>query len=159
MASYNKVLLMGNLTRDPELRMTPKGTAVTQLGLAVNRRYRDDQGNDKEEVTFVDVEAWGKQAEVIAKYFTKGKPIFLEGRLRLDSWEDKNTKEKKSKLKVILESFQFMSDGRGAGGAPAAGGESQEPSYERSAPPPRPGAQRSAPAPRPDKDLEEDVPF
>lgn len=157
MASYNKVLLMGNLTRDPELRMTPKGTAIAQLSLAVNRKFKDEQGGEREEVTYVEVDVWGKQAETISKYFTKGRPIFVEGRLKLDSWEDKTTKEKKSRLKVVMENFQFIGDRGGAGGAPASDG--GEPSYERSAPPPRPGAQRPAPAPRPDKDLEEDVPF
>jgi single-strand DNA-binding protein len=155
MASYNKVLLMGNLTRDPELRMTPKGTAIAQISIAVNRKFRDDQGNDREEVTYVDVEAWGKQAEVIQKYLTKGRPIFVEGRLRLDSWEDKTTKEKRSKMKVVLENFQFLGERSGQGG-----GEFQEggASFERSSPPPR-SATRPAPAAQPDRDLEDEVPF
>ena len=107
MASYNKVILMGNLTRDPELRATTKGTSVCQIGLAVNRTYRDSDGNNREDVTFVDIDAFGKQAEVVAKYMSKGRPILIEGRLHLDSWESK-TGEKRNKLKVILESFQFV---------------------------------------------------
>jgi single-strand DNA-binding protein len=108
MASYNKVLLMGNLTRDPEVRYTPKGTAIAAVGLAVNRRWTTETGEQKEEVTFVDVEVWGRQAETVGQYLSKGKPIFVEGRLRLDSWEDKESGQKKSKLKVVCERFQFI---------------------------------------------------
>ncbi|MGA2604853.1 MAG: single-stranded DNA-binding protein [Verrucomicrobiia bacterium] len=108
MASYNKVLLMGNLTRDPEVRYTPKGTAIANLGLAVNRRWTTETGEAKEEVTFVDVEVWGRQAETVGQYLSKGKPIFVEGRLRLDSWDDKESGQKKSKLKVVCERFQFI---------------------------------------------------
>jgi single-strand DNA-binding protein len=108
MASYNKVLLMGNLTRDPEVRYTPKGTAIANLGLAVNRRWTTETGEQKEEVTFVDVEVWGRQAETVGQYLSKGKPIFVEGRLKLDSWEDKESGQKKSKLKVVCEHFQFI---------------------------------------------------
>ncbi len=103
MASFNKVILLGNLTRDPELRYTPKGTAVARLGLAVNRSYKTDSGESKEEVTFIDVDAWGKQAELISQYLRKGNPIFIEGRLKLDQWDDKQTGQKKSKLGVVLE--------------------------------------------------------
>ena len=108
MASYNKVLLMGNLTRDPELRYTPKGTAVARIGLAVNRRWRTETGEDREEVTFVDVDAFGRQAEVLAQYLKKGNPLFVEGRLKLDTWEDKNTHQKKSQMRVVLEAFNFI---------------------------------------------------
>src|SRR6476469_3417380 len=101
MPSFNKVILMGNLTRDPELRYTPKGTAVAQIGLAVNRQWKSESGEQKEEVTFINVDAWGRQAEVIAQYLKKGAPLFMEGRLKLDTWEDKNTKQKVSKLKVV----------------------------------------------------------
>jgi single-strand DNA-binding protein len=120
MANYNKVILIGNLTRDPELRYTPKGTAVTKLGLAINRTWRDaNSGESKEEVTFVDVDAFGKQAETLSNYMRKGRPIMIEGRLRLETWDDKQTQQKRSKLAVVLESFQFL-DFRGAedGGAP-----------------------------------------
>jgi single-strand DNA-binding protein len=119
MASFNKVILAGNLTRDPELRYTPKGTAVARIGLALNRTWKSETGETKEEVTFVDVEAFGRQAEVIAQYMKKGRPLLVEGRLKLDQWEDKNTKQKQSKLKVVLEGFSFL-DSRGAAeGAPA----------------------------------------
>jgi single-strand DNA-binding protein len=122
MASFNKVILMGNLTRDPELRYTPKGTAVAKIGLAVNRTWATESGEKKEEVSFIDVEAWGRQGEVIAQFMKKGRPILIEGRLKLDSWEDKNTKQKVSKLKVVLESFSFVDSNRGEveGGAPVA---------------------------------------
>src|SRR5437868_5685455 len=115
MANFNKVILAGNLTRDPELRYTPKGTAVAGFGLAVNRNWTSETGEKKEEVTFVDISAFGRQAEVIAQYMKKGRPLLVEGRLKLEQWEDKNTHAKQSKLKVILESFSFL-DSRGEGG-------------------------------------------
>ena len=123
MASFNKVILLGNLTRDPELRYTPKGTAVARLGLAVNRRYTGENNQTVEEVTFIDVDAWGKSAELIAQYLRKGNPIFIEGRLKLDQWDDKNSGQKVSKLRVVLETFQFVGGKAGEGGptgAPAA---------------------------------------
>ena len=113
MASFNKVIIAGNLTRDPELRYTPKGTAVAKIGLAVNRTWLGEDGQKKEEVNFIDVEAWGRQAEVIGQYMKKGRPLLVEGRLKLDTWEDKNTKQKQSKLKVVLESFSFIDSNRG----------------------------------------------
>ena len=119
MASFNKVILAGNLTRDPELRYTPKGTAIAKIGIAVNRSWKNEAGETKEEVTFVDVEAWGRQGEVIGQYLKKGRPVLIEGRLRLDTWEDKNTHQKMSKLKVVLESFSFL-DARGDGPGPSA---------------------------------------
>ena len=112
MANFNKVLLMGNLTRDPEVRYTPKGTAVAQLGLAVNRTYALESGEQKEEVTFVDIEVWGRQAETAAQYLAKGRPVFVEGRLKLDSWEDKESGQKRSKLKVVGERIQFLGSPR-----------------------------------------------
>ena len=115
MANFNKVILAGNLTRDPELRYTPKGTAVAKIGMAVNRSWKNEAGETKEEVTFVDVDAFGRQAEVIGQYMKKGRPLLVEGRLKLDTWEDKNTHQKVSKLKVVLESFSFL-DSRGEGG-------------------------------------------
>lgn len=117
MASFNKVILAGNLTRDPELRYTPKGTAVARITLAVNRNYTGEDGQKKEEVSFVDVDVWGRQAEVIGQYMKKGRPLLVEGRLKQDTWEDKNTKQKQSKLKVVLESFSFIDSNRGDGGA------------------------------------------
>ena len=162
MANLNKVLLMGNLTRDPELRVTPKGTSICQFALAVNRQFKMESGESREEVIFVDIEAWGKQGETIAKYCTKGRPLYVEGRLRLDQWEDKNTKEKRSKMKVVLEQFEFLGDNRGGGGggggSPAASGEFDQTggaSPERHAPPPR----SAGPKPASQENLDEDVPF
>jgi len=106
MASFNKVILLGNLTRDPEVRYTPKGSAVCDLGVAVNRVYTTDSGEKREEATFVDVTFWGRTAEVAGEYLKKGRPIFIEGRLQLESWEDKQSGQKGSKLKVIGETMQ-----------------------------------------------------
>ncbi len=133
MASFNKVILAGNLTRDPELRYTPKGTAVARLGIACNRKWKSETGEMKEEVTFVDVDAFGKTAETIGQYLKKGRPILIEGRLRYDTWEDKQSGQKKSKLSVVLENFQFLDSGGGRGEGAAE------------APRPRPAA-GSAPA-------------
>src|SRR5687768_1447043 len=124
MRGFNKVILIGNLTRDPELRYTPKGTAVAKIGLAVNRVWRDEAGNNKEEVTFVDVDAWGKQAETISQYLKKGRPILVEGRLKLDQWDDKQTNQKRSRLGVVLEGFQFLDSGGGQGGGFSSEGSS-----------------------------------
>ena len=115
MANFNKVILAGNLTRDPELRYTPKGTAVTKITVAINRSWKNDAGETKEEVTFVDVDAFGRTAEVIAQYLKKGRPILMEGRLRYETWEDKQTSQKRSKLGVVLENFQFIDSGSGRG--------------------------------------------
>jgi len=115
--SYNKVILIGNLTRDPELKATPKGNPVCQFGLAVNRKSKVG-----DEVTFVDIEAWGNTAENIAKFFIKGKPILIEGRLKLEQWEDKTSGQKRSKLKVVADNFSFI-----AGGKDAPQDESQAP--------------------------------
>ncbi len=122
MANFNKVILLGNLTRDPELRFTPKGQAVAKLGMAVNRSYKTEIGEVKEETTFVDIEAWGKQAELMGQYLRKGNPLFVEGRLRLDQWDDKNTGQKVSKLKVVMENFQFIGGPRGGESGPGGPG-------------------------------------
>jgi single-strand DNA-binding protein len=119
MPSYNKVLLMGNLTRDVQLKSVAGGQAVADLAIAVNRKFKLKDGTEKEEVTFVDCECWGPRAEVINKYFSKGKPIFIEGRLKLDSWEDKDG-QKRSKMRVVIEDFQFV-EGRGGGGSTGGG--------------------------------------
>src|SRR5262245_59554029 len=119
MPSFNKVIIAGNLTRDPELRYTPKGTAVARFTLAVNRTYSGEAGEKKEEVSFIDVDAWARQAEVIAQYLKKGRPVLVEGRLKQDTWEDKNTHQKQSKLKVVLESFSFLDSNRGDAGGPS----------------------------------------
>lgn len=124
MANLNKVMLIGNLTRDPEVRYTPKGTAVVEIGLAVNRIWNDDQGQRREETTFVDVTFWSKQAETIGQYMSKGKSLFVEGRLQLDSWDDRETGQKRSKLRVVGENFQFLGsrEGSGDGGGGNYGG-------------------------------------
>ncbi|MBL8863331.1 MAG: single-stranded DNA-binding protein [Planctomycetes bacterium] len=123
MASYNKVILMGNLTRDPEVRFTASNMAICKFGMAVNRRYKDGQtGEWKEEPTFVDVTIFGARAEPFAKYHSKGKPCFIEGELRLDTWEDKNGGGKRSKLYVVANQWEFVGGGRGEGGGERAGG-------------------------------------
>ena len=157
MANLNKVMLIGNLTRDPELRVTPKGTAICQFSLAVNRKFRDEAGADREEVTYVDIEAWGKSGENIAKYCAKGRPLFVEGRLRLDQWEDKTTKEKRSRMKVVCDNFQFLGSSGRPDGAPAgAEGGGEQPRF--TPPAPRAGGARPA-APAASENLDEDVPF
>jgi single-strand DNA-binding protein len=108
MASFNKVILMGNVTRDPTMRYLASNTAIAEFGLAVNRKWVDAQGEKKDEVCFVDLTAWGKQAETINQYVKKGKPLLVEGRLKFDSWDDKNGGGKRSKLSVVVESFQFI---------------------------------------------------
>jgi len=153
MASYNKVILMGNLTRDPQMKYLPSQTAVVEFGVACNRRFKTAAGEDKDEVTFVDCTSFGKQAEVINQYFTKGKPIFIEGRLKYDQWEDKQGGGKRHKLTVVIESFEFVGgrDGAGGGGGggnfegDAGGGGEYDQRPQRQAP--RPAAAR-APAPR-----------
>ena len=119
MASYNKVILMGNLTRKPEVRFSPNGTAICKFGLAVNRRFKDQSGEWKEEATFVDVTIFGKRGEAFAKYHDKGKTAFIEGSLRLDQWDDKQSGEKRSKLYVVGDDWQFVGAGSGAGGGMA----------------------------------------
>jgi single-strand DNA-binding protein len=153
MASFNKVILMGNLTRDPELRYTPKGTAIAKIGLAVNRVWTNEAGEKKEEVTFVDVDVFGRTAENVGQYMRKGRPIMIEGRLKLDQWDDKQTGQKKSKLGVVAETVQFLGSAPGSeGGAPSA--------------PAAPRAARPAAAPAPAADAgdaepphDDDVPF
>lgn len=126
MASFNKVILIGNLTRDPELRYTPKGTAIARLGLAVNRSWRTETGEQREEVSFLDIDAFGKQAEIIGEYLRKGSPLMVEGRLKMDSWDDKTTGQKRSRLLVVLESFQFLDSksDRSGGGRDSGSGSS-----------------------------------
>ena len=123
MANFNKVMLMGNVTRDIELRYTPKGTAVADIGLAVNRVRTSDGGERIEETTFVDVTLWGRTAEVAHQYSGKGKPLFVEGRLHMDSWDDKATGQKRSKLKVVADNIQLM--GAPGGGVVAADNKGQ----------------------------------
>ena len=120
MATYNKVLIMGNLTRDPELKQTPSNQSVAQIAIAMNRKFKDREGNMREETTYVDCEAWGRTAEVMAQYLSKGKPVFVEGRLKLDQWQDKDGNNR-SKLKVVIESFQFIDSKGGQSSAPPTG--------------------------------------
>ena len=153
MASFNKVILLGNLTRDPEVRYTPKGTAVTELGMAVNRVYTAENGEKREETTFVDVTLWGRTAEIAGEYLKKGRPVFIEGRLQLDTWDDKQSGQKRSKLKVVGEGLQLLGSRPGGGGGGGAGGDEESSGASRSsrpAPPPK-----AAPA-GPDDD---EIPF
>lgn len=158
MANVNKVIIIGNVTRDPEVKYTPKGSAVTDVGVAVNRTFSTDGGEKREETTFIDVTLWGRQAEIAGEYLKKGRQVYFEGRLQLDSWEDKQSGQKRSKLRVVGENMQFLGsrDGGGGGGRPPA-------DDEESAPPPRsqrPPQERSAtPPPRHDDDEGDDIPF
>jgi single-strand DNA-binding protein len=152
MASFNKVILMGNLTRDPELRYTSKGTAIAKIGLAVNRVWRTESGEQKEEVTFVDVDAFGRQADTIGQYLKKGRPILVEGRLKLDTWDDKQSGQKKSKLGVILETFQFVGSAQGQQGQ----GPARDSAPTEGA---RPRVTENNPTPAEDMPPEDDVPF
>jgi len=154
MAYLNKVFLIGNLTRDPELRVTPKGTPICQFGIAVNRQFKDESGATRDETTFVDIEAWGKQGELVSKYLAKGSPAMVEGRLKLDQWEDKQSGQKRSKLKVVLDNVQFLSTrgGGGPGGSQpgVAGDESAAAPNLQASPKPVPAAKEI---------VDEDVPF
>ena len=143
MANLNKVLLLGNVTRDPEVRYTPKGSAVCDLGIAVNRAYTTDSGEKREEVTFVDVTLWGRTAEVASEYLKKGRPVFIEGRLQMDTWDDKQTGQKRTRLRVVAENMQLL------GGRPQGGGDTGE-SRQTSAPLKKPAASE------PDED---EIPF
>lgn len=162
MANVNKVMLIGNLTRDPEIRYTPKGTAVTDVGLAVNRVRTNDQGERIEDTTFVDVTLWGRQAELAEKYLNKGRAVFIEGRLQMDSWEDKQTGQKRSRLKVVGENLQFLPDGRG--GHHQGGGEgssSQQQPQQQPQQQAGPAQSQSAPASQPEiaDDENDEIPF
>ena len=155
MASVNKVILVGNCTRDPEIRYTPKGTAVTDLGLAMNRYYSSDGGEKREETTFVDVTLWGRQAEIAGEYLKKGRPVYIEGRLQMDSWEDKNSGQKRSKLKVVGEQMQLLGSrdgGGGGGGGYQQGRESEPPPQGSQEPAGNDGAQFSS-------GEDDDIPF
>lgn len=149
MASFNKVILCGNLTRDPELRYTPKGTAIAKIGLAVNRNWTSESGEKKEEVTFIDVDIFGRTAENVAQYMRKGRPILIEGRLRLDQWDDKQTGQKRSKLGVVAETVQFLGS--------ATGGEA--PSAPRAARPPASSSPAAEPLEGDGPPESDDVPF
>jgi single-strand DNA-binding protein len=156
MANLNKVMLIGNLTRDPELRYTPKGTAVADIALAINRVWNNEQNQRQEETTFVDITLWGRQAELAQQYLTKGRGAYIEGRLQMDTWDDKQTGQKRSKLKVVAESLQFLPDGKGSSGGqiPQGGG-------QQSSRPPQQGGrpQGASAAPPEDYGDEDDIPF
>lgn len=154
MASYNKVILIGNLTRDPELRYTPKGMAIAKLGLAVNRTWRTETGESKEEVTFIDLDAFGRQAETLAQYMKKGSPLMIEGRLKLDQWDDKQSGQKRSKLGVVVEGFQFLGGGKGGGEM----GGAEAPAAPRSRPA-APAPKAETPDSEPPMPEDDDVPF
>ncbi|MCB1279006.1 single-stranded DNA-binding protein [Prosthecobacter sp.] len=147
MASYNKVMLIGNLTRDPEVRYTPKGSAVCDIGLAVNRVYTSDSGEKVEEVTFVDVVLWSKMAELAGKYLHKGRPVFIEGRLQMDSWEDKQTGQKRTRMRVVGEQMQFLGSPGGDRGPAGGGGDDEGGGYSRpqQRPQQRPASQQRPP--------------
>ncbi|MEI8037912.1 MAG: single-stranded DNA-binding protein [Verrucomicrobiota bacterium] len=153
MANLNKVMLIGNLTRDPELRYTPKGSAVAEFGLAINRVWYNEQKQKQEETTFVDITLWARQAEIAQQYLTKGSPVYIEGRLSLDTWDDKATGQKRSKIKVVGETLQLLgSKNHSGGGAPQSQG--PPPSQQRSAPP-----QGASPAPTNEFQDEDEIPF
>jgi single-strand DNA-binding protein len=166
MANFNKVILAGNLTRDPEMRYLPSNVAVCEFGLAVNRRWRDRDGNQKEEVCFVDVSAWGRQAETINQYMKKGRSILIEGRLKFDSWTGQDG-ARRSKLSVVAENFTFLGsreagDVLGAAAAHDAPHHADQPAASRA--PRSPGPPRTAAGDAPPDDLPtgpqpDDIPF
>lgn len=156
MANFNKVMLMGNLTRDPEIRYTPKGTAVCEIGLAINRYFSGENGDKREETTFVDVTLWGRTAEIAQEYLKKGRPVFIEGRLQLDSWEDKTSGQKRSKLRVVGEGMQLLGSRDSGGSGRGAPDEMEEPPRGRASGSSRPAPPKNAPPPEPDDD---EIPF
>jgi len=152
MANLNRVLLIGNLTRDPEIRYTPKGTAVVDIGLAINRVLGSEEGERREEVTFVDVVLWARLAEIAGQYLKKGRPVFIEGRLQLDTWDDKQTGQKRSRLRVVAEGMQLLGS-RSDSETPAPPATPRPPSSAAPAPRPQPPKD-------PDLDAEpDDIPF
>lgn len=175
MPNLNKVQLMGNLTRDPEVRYTPKGTAVVDIGMAINRYFTLDDGERREETVFVDITLWGRQAEIVGQYTRKGRPLFVEGRLQLDTWDDKQTGQKRSKLKVIGDNIQLLGSKEENGGG-GGGQQQQQPQQQQqySEPPQQqdqqqpqqtaPPQQQQAPPPQQnpapvDNGGEDDIPF
>lgn len=159
MASVNKVILIGNVTRDVELRYTPGGTPAANVGLAVSERWKDKDGNDKEETVFVDIDVWDRQAETVSQFVKKGSLIYVEGKLKLDTWDDKTTGEKKTKMKIRAERIQFLDrkDASAATAAPAG----DKP--KAATPPTRPGRTappaRSSHVPPTTGESDEDIPF
>lgn len=153
MASFNKVILMGNLTRDPERRYTPKGTAVTEFAIAINRVFNTEGGEKKEEVSYFDIVAWGRQAEICAQYLNKGRPVLVEGRLQQDRWEQDG--QKKSRIRVIAENIRLLGGGPGGG---RGGQEFSEDAGEGSGAPSAPRASRQTPRPAPEPEAEAEAP-
>jgi len=159
MPSLNKVMIIGNLTRDPELRYTPKGAAVADLALAINRTWKDDSGAKHEEVTYVGVVLWARLAELAGEYLSKGSPVFIEGRLQQETWDDKETGKKRSKTKVVGESMQFLGTRpRGDGGGHTEDREDRPP--PRSAAPPAARRPPSSPPSSSEQQFDDDdIPF
>ena len=164
MANYNRVLLMGNLTRDPEMRFSAgggrdgSGSAICKFGLAVNRTWKNQSGEKQEEVCFVDITVFGRTAENCNEYLRKGRPVFIEGRLNYDQWDDRETGKKRSKLEVIAENVQFLGSRDGGGGGGGGGGTRREDSAPRSrdeASSPAPAARRNETA----AEVIDDIPF
>ena len=162
MANLNKVMIIGNLTRDPEVKHTPSGKVVAELGFAINRVWYNDQNQKQEDTTFVDVTLWGRLAEIAQQYLTKGSQAYIEGRLQLDTWDDKATGQKRSKMRVLGESLQLLgAKGSSSGGGSAGSSSSEQSPRTQSSPPP----QRSGPpqgasaAPADDYQEDDDIPF
>ncbi|MBN8525640.1 MAG: single-stranded DNA-binding protein [Planctomycetes bacterium] len=155
MANINRVFLAGNLTRDPQVRFLANEKAVAEFGLAINRRFKAGDGSLKEETTFVDIEVWGRTAELCSQYLTKGRGCFVEGRLKLDTWEDKKDGSKRSKLRVVADNVQFLDGGKGRSeGAPADAGDAGEGGDAAPAP-----ARPSRPASPPPAAADDEPPF
>ena len=157
MASLNKVMLIGNLTRDPEVKYTPKGTAVAEIAIAINRNYTAAEGQKKEEVTFIDVTLWERLAEIAGEYLKKGRPVFIEGRLQLDTWDDKATGQKRSRLRVRAEQMQLLGSREGGGGGAPAASHDEEGGRPTQRPAPRPAPARPKPSEADDEG--DDIPF
>jgi single-strand DNA-binding protein len=159
MPNLNRVMLMGNLTRDIELKTIGSGQSVAKIAIAINRSWNTPDGEKREEVTYVDCEAWGKTAEVMAKYLSKGRPVYLEGRLKLDQWQDKESGANRSAMRVVVEGFQFIDSKAGGGGG--GGGESSGEDRPARSSAPRQSAPRSAPASKPASEPmdPDDIPF
>ncbi len=158
MANVNKVILIGNVTRDPEVKFTPKGSAVTDIGLAINRNYTLDNGEKREETTFVDVELWGRLAEIAGEYAKKGRPIYIEGRLRMDSWEDKTSGQKRSRMKVVGENLQLLG-GRPGGSSSGGGGDYEGGGHSEQRTSQRPATPRPSSPPPSSSEPDDDIPF
>lgn len=166
MANLNKVMVIGNLTRDPEIKYTPKGSAIADIALAINRTYTTDSNEKREETTYVDIVLYGRLAEIAGEYLKKGRPVYIEGRLKLDTWDDKQTGQKRSKMRVVGEGLQLLGgrDGARDGGSNGGGGEYEEADRAVRRPPPRAEASarpsQSRPPADPDLDVEhDDIPF